>query len=199
MKLGYTHFCIVLDASGSMSSRRNDVIETLKRFVSRQLECESDEDKVLIDVYQFSDETTQILSSAPMSSFDPSDYQCSGFTALYDAVCIADNELRDKIRQLPERERPEDVAFVIVTDGMENASQRFGLSDVRKRLDVAKKKGWRVDFLADNIDVERTANELGLVEADDHYELCMDNVKEELCDRLCYSMAQIRESRASRR
>ena len=62
--------------------------------------------------------------------------------------------------------RPEDVPahtlFVITTDGMENASHRFSLDDVRKLIDGQKEKGWEFIFLGANIDAVETARSFGI-------------------------------------
>ena len=49
-------------------------------------------------------------------------------------------------------ERAENVLFVIVTDGFENASKEYTYSAVKKLIEGKKKKGWGVHVLGANID-----------------------------------------------
>ena len=63
--------------------------------------------------------------------------------------------------------RPEDVpehtVFVITTDGMENASRRYGADRVRRMIEHEKEKyGWEFLFLAANIDAVTTAKRFGI-------------------------------------
>lgn len=199
MKLDYTHNCIILDASGSMNAIREDVVGSVKNFVQGQKRKKSEDETILLDVYQFSGETQHIVSSASIDLFDPSNYNCSGCTALYDAICIAVDELLEKFKRLKEWDRPEDVSLVIVTDGMENASRRFQRYDVQTRIEAVKEMGWTVLYLAANVDVHKTGRDIGLSDAQDRVSFNTADVKEELCCMLDYNMERVRESRKMRR
>lgn len=199
MKLDYTHNCIILDASGSMNAIREDVVGSVKNFVQGQKRKKSEDETILLDVYQFSGETQHIVSSASIDLFDPSNYNCSGCTALYDAICIAVDELLEKFKGLKERDRPEDVSLVIVTDGMENASRRFQRYDVQTRIEAVKEMGWTVLYLAANVDVHKTGRDIGLSDAQDRVSFNTADVKEKLCCMLDYNMERVRESRKMRR
>ncbi|MBQ8363903.1 MAG: hypothetical protein IJX36_08270, partial [Thermoguttaceae bacterium] len=61
MKKDYIHVCVVLDASGSMGAVENDVKGTFDSFIAEQREQPG---KTVLDVYQFSDETTRIVRGA---------------------------------------------------------------------------------------------------------------------------------------
>jgi hypothetical protein len=86
-----------------------------------------------------------------------------GCTALLDA-------LGDAIRhivQIHRYARPEDVpartTFVIMTDGMENASRRYNSAEVKRMIEHEKEKyGWEFLFLAANIDAVETAGRMGI-------------------------------------
>jgi len=54
-------------------------------------------------------------------------------------------------------------AFVIITDGMENASKKYD-SDAVKRLieEQTEKRGWRFLFLGANMDALSMAHEIGI-------------------------------------
>ena len=167
MKKNYIHVCVVLDASGSMGVVENDVKGTFNTFIAEQRE---EPGKTVLDVYQFSDETTRIVRSADLSTFENDlmrNYRCSGMTALNDAVCQAIDELGAEFAALPESERPEQILVAILTDGEENASRRFTTADVKERIDrQTNVYSWKFVFLAANIDATETGAALGLA-ADD--------------------------------
>ncbi|MBQ7109692.1 MAG: VWA domain-containing protein [Thermoguttaceae bacterium] len=167
MKKNYIHVCVVLDASGSMGVVENDVKGTFNTFIAEQRE---EPGKTVLDVYQFSDETTRIVRSADLSTFENDlmrNYRCSGMTALNDAVCQAIDEIGAEFAALPESERPEQILVAILTDGEENASRRFTTADVKERIDrQTNVYSWKFVFLAANIDATETGAALGLA-ADD--------------------------------
>jgi Mg-chelatase subunit ChlD len=167
MKQDYIHVCVVLDASGSMGVVENDVKGTFNSFIAEQREQPG---KTVLDVYQFSDETSRIVRSADLSTFENNlmrSYRCSGRTALNDAVCQAIDEIGAEFAALPESERPEQVLVAILTDGEENASRRFTKAYVKERIDrQTNVYSWKFVFLAANIDATETGAALGL-QADD--------------------------------
>ena len=66
MKKDYTHILIVLDASGSMSSIRDDIKGSFNEFLKKQREAEG---RTVFDLYQFSDESKRIVRSADLAQF----------------------------------------------------------------------------------------------------------------------------------
>ncbi len=163
MKQGYTHICVVLDASGSMSSLQEDVKGSFNNFLQKQREAEG---KTVFDLFQFSDEVTWLVKSADLALFRDdlmAKYTCSGCTALNDAVCIAIDTIGKEFAAMPECERPEHVLCVIITDGAENASRKFSAKDVKDRIEhQTKVYSWDFDFLAANQDAFETGREMGL-------------------------------------
>ena len=199
MKKGYTHIGLVLDASGSMTSLQEDIKGTLRNFAKDQLAAKDPDETIVLDVWQFSNAVKHIIDSKPIDAYDPNRYGCGGCTALYDAVCIGIDELGEKFAKMSEDERPEDVLFVIVTDGYENASRKYDLADVKKRIETQTNVySWTFDFLASNIDVDAVAEDMGIVEADSRIELSDECFAEEMCERMNYRQEMIRERRRSR-
>ena len=165
MKKDYTHICIVLDASGSMSSIESDIKGSFNTFLDKQRE---EPGKTVFDLFQFSDEVERLVKSADLALFKDdlmAKYTCSGCTALNDAVCTAIDTMGKEFAEMPESERPENVLCVIITDGEENASKEFSTDDVKKRIqhqqDVYK---WEFLFLAANQDAFETGSALGIRE-----------------------------------
>ena len=66
-------------------------------------------------------------------------------------------------RHLPESERAEKVIFVITTDGLENASKRFGYEKIRRMIEREKERyGWEFLFLGANMDAVQEAARFGI-------------------------------------
>ena len=159
----YMHVALVLDASGSMGSLRTTTVESLKKFFAG---LKSDEDKTLLDVWQFDDEVKHLADSVDLNAGAPrtiEDYTIGGCTALYDAICTGIDELGRKFAAMPEAERPDGVIFAILTDGFENASRTFTRTDVRNRIEhQSTKYSWEFRFLAANQDAITTGRDFGL-------------------------------------
>ena len=159
----YMHVALVLDASGSMGSLRSTTIESLKKFFDG---LKSEEDKTLLDVWQFDDEVKHLTDSADLNAGAPQtleNYTIGGCTALYDAICIGIDELGRKFAAMPEVERPDGVIFAILTDGFENASHTFTRRDVKNRIEhQSAKYSWEFRFLAANQDAITTGRDFGL-------------------------------------
>ena len=159
----YMHVALVLDASGSMGSLRTTTIESLKKFFDG---LKSEEDKTLLDVWQFDDEVKHLTDSADLNVGAPQtleNYTIGGCTALYDAICTGIDELGRKFAAMSEADRPDGVIFAILTDGFENASRRFSREDVRTRIEhQSTKYSWEFRFLAANQDAITTGRDFGL-------------------------------------
>lgn len=95
----YTHICIVLDASGSMSDIEDDTKGSFNSFIKVQKAAEG---KTVLDIYQFSGEVRRIVEHVDLASFSDdlmARYTCSGCTALNDAVCTAIDTLGQEFPQ----------------------------------------------------------------------------------------------------
>ena len=84
-------------------------------------------------------------------------------------------------RYIREEDVPSKTMFVITTDGMENASHKYSLSEVKKMIEERKENGWEFVFLAANIDAAETARSYG-IDADN----CVDYVNDAKGNELKY-------------
>ena len=159
----YTHICIVLDASGSMASIEDDTKGSFNAFLKKQNEAGG---KTVFDLYQFSDQVKRIVEHVDLANFKDdlmATYNCYGCTALNDAVCTAIDTLGKELAAMKEEERPENVVFVIITDGMENASREFTGEDVKKRIkEQTNIYKWNFQYLAANQDAFASGGRLGI-------------------------------------
>lgn len=84
-------------------------------------------------------------------------------TPLHDAICkVIDNTGR-WLGFIPEDERPEKVLFVIITDGLENASQNYNAKDVKERITrQTEQYKWQFVYLGANQDAILVGESLGI-------------------------------------
>ena len=159
----YTHVALVLDASGSMSDLRDSTVSTLKEFFAS---LKSPEDKTVIDLWQFDDRVRHLIDGADLEKGAGEaieNYTTGGCTALYDAICIGIDHLGRKFAAMDEADRPDAVVFAVLTDGFENASQKFTVKNVKSRIEhQTTKYSWTFKFLAANQDAVLTGKEMGL-------------------------------------
>lgn len=199
----YVHVALVLDASGSMESIRSSTIESLKKFFDG---LRSEDDKTLLDVWQFNSEVMHLVDSADLNNGAPQtleEYTTDGCTALYDAICTGIDELGRKFATMPEPERPDGVVFAILTDGFENASCSFTHKDVRDKIThQSSKYNWQFRFLAANQDAISTGGHFGLdADSCETFEATEAGINS-ICgegSRIACCMSAVRDSSRARR
>ena len=139
----YTHVTFVVDRSGSMSDIAADMTGGIKTLIDEQF---AEPGQITITLTQFDDtvETCQRLATAPFTY----ELRPRGSTALLDAVGREIVKTGEDLAALPEDKRPARVLFVVVTDGMENASSEFRLAQVRDLIaQQTGQYGWQFQFL----------------------------------------------------
>lgn len=208
MQQDYTHICVVLDASGSMSGMVSDVKGSLLKFANEQRAALVSGEKISVDAYKFGSEVRLMFHDASLDELtklvDAYDANM-GCTALYDAVCMGIDDLGKFFAALPEERRPEDVLFVIVTDGYENASKKFNNPDVQSRIKLQSETyNWKFLFLASGIDSEAAARDIGIDAsqpcfADSVCDFDCRFAKEQINSKAAAQMGRIRQERQARR
>ena len=196
----YMHVALVLDASGSMGSLRATTIESLKKFFDG---LKSEEDKTLLDVWQFDDEVKHLTDSADLNAGAPQtleNYTIGGCTALYDAICTGIDDLGRKFAAMPEADRPDGVIFAILTDGFENASRTFTRKDVKERIEhQSTKYSWEFRFLAANQDAITTGRDFGLAaESCVTFDASDEGIKAMCCETSAFACSAAAVRRHSR-
>ena len=163
MNSNISELVFILDRSGSMSGLEGDTIGGFNSLIEKQRSVEG---KCYVTTVLFDNDYERIhdrvdLREIPLMT--DRDYYVRGCTALLDAI---GSTIRH-IAKIHKYARPEDVpahtTFVIMTDGMENASRRFDSATVKKMIEHEKEKyGWEFLFLAANIDAVETASRVGI-------------------------------------
>lgn len=153
MKQNLTEIVAILDRSGSMSNLVEDTIGGFNSFIKEQKKIEGDANVTLVI---FDDSYEVVYSGVDIKEvpeLTDSVYFARGMTALLDAVGKTINEVGARLKNTPESERPENVLFLITTDGMENSSSEFTGSQIAEMVKHQEDKySWEFVFLGANID-----------------------------------------------
>ena len=109
---------------------------------------------------------TRVISNKPAAkvrTLTNEDYSPSGFTALYDAIGQAIHETDKNLSGLPEKERPDKVMVVIITDGQENASKEFSATAIKSAISTHEELlHWSFIFLGSGLSDFKDAEAMGI-------------------------------------
>ena len=165
MRKDLTEIVFILDRSGSMSGLEADTIGGFNSMIEKQKKAEGE---ALISTVLFDNISEVIHDRVTVQSIQPmtdKDYTVRGCTALLDAIGGAIHHIGNIHKYARAEDVPEHTLFVITTDGMENASQRYDSEKVKKMIERQKEKyGWEFLFLGANIDAVETAKHFGISE-----------------------------------
>lgn len=157
-----TEIIFVIDKSGSMSHLAGDTIGGFNGFIESQkaLDGKATLTTVLFDTtWRILHDGIDIHEVKPMTS---SDYIAGGGTAMLDAIGEIINRVQDRHDELG-AEKPEEVLFVITTDGEENSSHAFNKSQIEKMIKhQTNGHGWKFMFLGANMDAVKEAESIGI-------------------------------------
>ena len=156
-----TEIIFIIDKSGSMSHLANDTIGGFNGFI----ESQKDDTKttlttVLFDTsWRLLHDGVDIYEVKPMTN---KDYIAGGGTAMLDAIGETINRVQDRHDELGS-EKPDNVLFVITTDGEENSSRKFTKSQIEKMIKhQTNGHGWEFMFLGANMDAVKEATSIGI-------------------------------------
>lgn len=159
------HLAFVVDRSSSMTPIAANMNTAIKTVLDEQNEADGE---LHVDVWSFDDTVEHLYTDVRADEVKGELVRPRGNTALNDAIAIAVRELGERFAEQHEDDRPGKVIFVIVTDGMENASKEFpgaeGREAVKAMIETQKTQfNWEVLFFgADSIDAFATAAGYGI-------------------------------------
>lgn len=163
MRQGLTELVFILDRSGSMSGLESDTVGGYNAMLEKQ---KKEDGQAYISTVLFDDRQEVIHDRVSLESVKPmtdKEYFVRGCTALLDAIGGAVHHIGTIHKYAREEDRPEKTVFVIITDGMENASRMYTYDKVRKMVEHQKEKfGWEFLFLGANMDAVKVAGRFGI-------------------------------------
>ena len=165
MRKNLTELVFILDRSGSMTGLESDTIGGYNAMLEKQ---RKEEGEAFVTTILFDDEYEILHNRVNIKRVNPitdREYYVRGMTALLDAVGKTINKTVKAIIKSDEDEQPSNVLFVIITDGMENASREFSYKKIKQMIEHEKEKySWEFIFLGANIDAIATAAKFGIDE-----------------------------------
>jgi uncharacterized protein YegL len=138
-----TLIALILDRSGSMAGRVNDVIGGVNAFIESQKSIPGEATLAMVRFDQEYEEFRPALPLAQVMSLQPHEYSPRGSTALLDAVGRAIHSLDAALA----RYRAGRAIVVVVTDGEENASREFTKERVQALIKEREARGWTFIYL----------------------------------------------------
>ena len=163
MKNDLTELVFILDRSGSMSGLEGDTIGGFNAMIEKQ---KKESGSCFVSTILFDNVSEVLHDRVKLEDVQPltdRDYTVRGCTALLDAIGGAIHHISNIHKYARPEDVPEHTVFVITTDGMENASHRYGSDKVKQMIEHEKAKyGWEFLFLAANIDAVETAANIGV-------------------------------------
>ena len=132
MKNNITELVFILDRSGSMSGLEQDTIGGFNSLIEKQRRQNG---KCYVSTVLFDHETEVLhdrVELSEISKMTENDYTVRGSTALIDAIGGAIHHIGNIHKYAREEDVPEHTLFVIMTDGMENASRIYSSNKVKK-------------------------------------------------------------------
>lgn len=163
MKKDLTEVVFILDRSGSMFHMVQDTIGGFNSMLEKQ---KKETGEALISTVLFSSRSEVLHDRVNIREVAPiteKEYQVGGNTALIDAIGGAVHHIGNVHKYARAEDVPEHTIFIIITDGMENASCHYTSDQVKHMIQRQKEKyGWEFLFLGANIDAVETASRFGI-------------------------------------
>ena len=163
MRKGLTEMVFILDRSGSMHGMEADTIGGFNATIEKQ---RKEEGRAYVSTLLFANTSAVLHDRVTLENIRPmteEDYQVGGCTALFDAIGDAIHHIGNIHKYARPEDVPEHTVFVIMTDGMENASRRHTSNVIKNMIKQRTEEyGWEFIFLAANIDAVETAASIGI-------------------------------------
>ncbi|NMB08627.1 MAG: VWA domain-containing protein [Tissierellia bacterium] len=165
MDRNLTELVFILDKSGSMSGLEDDTIGGYNAMLKKQ---QKEAGEAMVTTVLFDNEYEILHDRINIKEIRPiteKEYFVGGCTALLDAIGKTIHKIHNTQKQIKEEFRANKIMFVIITDGMENASREYSYEKISEMIEKQKKEyNWEFIFLGANIDAIATARKVGISE-----------------------------------
>ena len=158
-----TDITVILDRSGSMQATRDDAMHGFNALVEDQKTAAGE---AWLSLVQFDDQYETHYTETPMRAvpaLTPATYVPRGSTALLDAIGRTIDAIGQRLSARSDRDRPDKVIVVTITDGQENASTHFTGAAISEKIaqqrDIYK---WEFIFVGSNQDAIMSAAHMNI-------------------------------------
>lgn len=189
-----TDLVFILDRSGSMYGLESDTIGGFNSVLDKNREQDGE---CYVSTVLFDDKMLVLHDRVNIQRVRPmtrTDYFLGGCTALLDAVGGAIRHHDMIQRYLPADHKSKQVIFVIITDGLENASTKYTYDQVKEMIQGHESSGWEFMFLGANIDAAAEAGRMGIKASNAanyvHDSVGTKNVYEDVCETVSFRRAK---------
>lgn len=153
----------ILDESGSMMSIKESTISGFNEFIEERKNDLKKNSKVLTKfikiIFNTSTRKDEYNDIDHVEALNGDNYNPSGMTALYDAIGIGLDCLKDN--------QEDEIWFIIITDGLENRSMIYEKRQIKDMIQKYKRyKNWNFIFCGANQDSYLSSRDIGM-DADD--------------------------------
>lgn len=152
----------ILDRSGSMGGLEQATIDGFNEMLNKQkmkTGCATVTTVLFDDEYELLHDSENLCDVSPLTE---KEYFVRGTTALLDAIGKTITMNKRLCKNSAGDCKTSKVLYVIITDGMENASVEYSYPQIEKMILEQKHKGWEFIFLGANMDAVKLAESIGI-------------------------------------
>ncbi len=154
----FTYIAVLLDRSGSMQKIKNDTEGGFNSFLEEQKKVEG---RANISLYQFDDIFETLYENTDIQMAPDLSLQPRNSTALIDSIIEAIDKTEKNIEGM--KNKPDNVLFVIITDGGENASTQHTRKESFEKISEKRKDKWEFLFIGANQDAIQEGGSYGIM------------------------------------
>src|SRR5579859_996720 len=157
------HVALILDRSGSMESCRDETIGGFNEYAQQVRATAAQEGlQVRLTLTVFNQEVRMPLFEQPLARLHPMSrkyYVPGGSTAMLDAV----GETIDRLERDGTGIADTSVLVCVISDGYENASQRYRYADIAERIQrLTATERWTFTYMGANQDLSQVSDQLNI-------------------------------------
>jgi uncharacterized protein YegL len=143
----------LLDESGSMSSMGAEPVQAVNKFIQEQKSTLGD-DGATFSLWKFNTTVSKVIDDIPLKDVvEFIDFLPNDMTSLYDAIGSA---IKNKVSY-------DNVICIILTDGLDNSSVEYTLSNVKSMInEMETKHNWKFVYLGANQDAFTVGSRMGM-------------------------------------
>lgn len=157
----FTDITVLVDRSGSMEAIKAAMESAFDEFVREHRAVPSS--RLTLIQFDSKDPQEVVFRAKPIAEAGRLVIEPRSMTPLLDALGTAIDATGERLKGMSDADRPDQVLFVVITDGLENASREFDRAAVRKRIEQQSSVyKWQFVYLGANQNAIAEAAKLGI-------------------------------------